>query len=62
MKKTPSNNMGSEITDSVKAPSENRVLIDWLSWTLKVVDPLDAIEKSGLGRLPFKQAKCGAMG
>ena len=56
--KHPSNNMGAEIT----APSENQVLIDWLSWTLKTLDPDDAIKQSGLSCLSFSDSKGGGMG
>lgn len=54
----PSNNMGAQIT----APAENRVLIDWLAWTLKVVDPHEAIRLSGLDCLEFSAASGGGMG
>jgi phage replication initiation protein len=54
----PSNNMGAQIT----APSENRVLIDWLSWTLKVIDPHEAIALSGLSFFDFTPCNYGGMG
>lgn len=50
--------MGAQIT----APVENRVLIDWFAWTLKVVDPLEAIKLSGLDFLSFTETKGGGMG
>lgn len=57
----PSNNMGAEITAPV-APEENQVLIDWLSWTLKVVDPLEAIALSGLDSMDFVKSSGGGLG
>jgi len=60
--KHPSNNMGAEITTAPVAPEENQVLIDWLSWTLKDLDPDVAIEKSGLSGLAFIPSKGGGMG
>lgn len=54
----PSNNMGAEIT----APLVNRVLIDWFSWTVKVLDPHEAINMSGLSALSFTESKGGGMG
>lgn len=61
---TPLNNMGSENTTpaGVVAPAANRVLIDWLSWTLKVNDPYEAIEISGLRDLSFSAVGFGGMG
>ena len=53
--------MGAEITAPV-APGENQVLIDWLSWTLKTLDPDKAIEDSGLKMVPFTDIKGGCMG
>ncbi len=54
----PSNNMGALIT----APEENRVLIDWLAWSLKVVCPHEAIKLSGLDCLDFSASGIGGMG
>lgn len=54
--------MGAENT-LPSAPKENRVLIDWLSWTFKNVnDPEQAIEKSGLSALSFAKSAGGGMG
>lgn len=63
-KKTPSNNMGSENTTlaSPAAPTENRVLIDWLSWTVKVLDPYEAVESLGVRGLSFSASPGGGMG
>ena len=58
----PFNNMGALITSPHEAPKENQVLIDWLSWTLKTVDPDEAIKQSGLAAIPFKITNGGGMG
>lgn len=52
--------MGAIIT--VSAPAENRSLIDWFAWTLKVTDPDEALHLSGLDSLPFAPASGGVMG
>lgn len=57
----PSNNMGAEVTAPV-APEENQILIDWLSWSLKVTDPLEAISLSGLDSMVFVKSDSGGMG
>lgn len=62
MKTPPSNNMGASITNAPAAPKKNQVLIDWLSWTLKVSDPDEAIRLSGLDCMDFTQSKTGGMG
>lgn len=54
----PVNNMGALFT----APASNQVLIDWLSWTLKLVDPDEAIRLSGLSSLSFSESASGGMG
>lgn len=64
-KKTPSNNMGSENTTPVVplAPTENRVLIDWLSWTLTdVSEPYEAMGSLGVRGLAFSASPYGGMG
>ena len=58
----PFNNMGALSPSAPVAPVENQVLIDWLSWTLKVNDPDEAIKLSGLSALPFSDSKGGGMG
>lgn len=52
LKKHPSNNMGAE-NISALIPEENRSLIDWFAWTIKVEDPQEAIKISGLSDLDF---------
>lgn len=58
----PTNNMGAEITSAPVAPKENQILIDWLSWTLKTLDPEQAIKESGLSCMTFTKSKGGGMG
>src|SRR6185369_10276265 len=56
----PLNNMGAIPT--IAAPVENRSLIDWFAWTLKVDCPDEALKLSGLDNLPFAPANGGVMG
>lgn len=58
----PSNNMGAHFTPAPVAPSENQVLIDWFSFTLKETDPHEAIKKAGLTGFDFSESKGGGMG
>lgn len=58
MNKPPSSNTGAENT----APIENRTLIDWLAWTVKVLDVHQAIKDCGLDFLDFKPSSGGGMG
>ena len=62
MTSPPSNNMGALITGAPEIPLKNQVLVDWLSWTLKVLDPYEAIRLSGLSCLSFESCDHGAMG
>lgn len=57
----PSSNTGAEFM-CPQIPTENRSLIDWLSWTVKVTDPHEAVKLSGLSFLDFQESKCGGMG
>lgn len=61
-KTTPSNNMGSQITDEIKIPNENRVLFDWFAFTLKEESPEKVIKMIGLDKLTFTESKGGGMG
>lgn len=54
--------MGALITSAPEIPLKNQVLIDWLSWTVKTVDPYQAIEISGLRCLAFQPCEYGGMG
>lgn len=70
MRKTPYNNMGSEITtpldsDSKKflVPDENRILVDWFSGTFTdTTDPQDVIGYLGLDEKLFTPRPKGANG
>jgi phage replication initiation protein len=53
--------MGAE-NISALIPEENRSLIDWFAWTLKVSDPEEAIRLSGLSALDFIAFPTGGMG
>lgn len=57
----PSSNTGAEVTE-VSAPTENRVLIDFLSWTLKTTDPHEAISLCGLDGFDWSNIGGGGMG
>ncbi|KAB0666803.1 replication initiation factor domain-containing protein [Oryzomonas japonica] len=54
-----SNDKGAE---TISAPAENRVLIDFLSWSLKVNDPIDALKMSGFDVNLFTQCDIGGNG
>lgn len=56
----PTNNMGAENTTEL--PQDNRSLIDWLAWTVKVTDPHEAITLCGLDDFDFIACDFGGMG
>lgn len=58
----PFNNMGAQITDEIKIPNENRVLIDWFAFTLKEENPQLVLKMIGFDRLTFVESKGGGMG
>ena len=55
----PVNDKGAE---TISAPSSNRILIDFLAWTLKVVDPVEALKMSGFDASLFTPCDIGGMG
>lgn len=57
----PSSNTGAE-NISALVPVENRVLIDWLSWTVPVCDVDEAINMCGLSFLDWSDTGRGGMG
>jgi phage replication initiation protein len=57
----PSSNTGAE-NISALVPVENRVLIDWLAWTVPVTDVDAAISMCGLSFLDWSESGHGGMG
>lgn len=62
LKKPPVNNMGAQTQAPILAPKENQILVDWFSWTLKTLNPDEAIKLSGLKYLPWGNDAKGGMG
>lgn len=56
----PVSNTGAQITNC--PPSENRLLIDWFSATVKTTDPLEACQIFGLPSGLFEHSPSGGMG
>lgn len=62
MNKPPCNNMGAQITTPVQIPRENRVLFDWVSFTLKNPCPQNAARLMHLDLEAFTELEYGGMG
>lgn len=62
MSKPPCNNMGAQITTPVQIPSKNRVLFDWVSFTLKNPCPQHAAHLMHLDFDLFTPLDYGGMG